>query len=69
LLTFPVIEALRTYVPNPYVMLVGKKVVLPLAHAFELAEEVFDYEEPLRAACSQHHPLTSGQIMPMNKII
>src|SRR5205823_3884501 len=47
LLTFPVIEALRAYSHNPHVTLVGNKAVLPLAHAFGLAEEVFDYEDPL----------------------
>jgi ADP-heptose:LPS heptosyltransferase len=47
LLTFPVIEALRANSHDPHVILVGNKAVLPLAHAFGLAEEVFDYEEPL----------------------
>lgn len=47
LLTFPVIEALRAETPDPHVTLVGNKAVLPLAHAFGLAEEVFDYEDPL----------------------
>jgi heptosyltransferase-3 len=47
LLTFPVIEALRTHCSNPHIILVGNKTVLPLAQAFGLVEEVFDYEEPL----------------------
>jgi len=47
LLTFPVIEALRAETHNPHVTLVGNKAVLPLAHAFGLAEEVFNYEDPL----------------------
>lgn len=47
LLTFPVIEALRADTPDPHIMLVGNKAVLPLALAFGLVEEVFNYEDPL----------------------
>jgi ADP-heptose:LPS heptosyltransferase len=57
LLTFPVIEALRSYSDNPHVTLVGNKAVLPLAHAFGLAEEVFDYEDPLWSGLFATSPL------------
>jgi heptosyltransferase III len=59
LLTFPVIEALRAETPNPHVMLVGNKAVLPLAHAFGLAEEVFNYEDPLWSGLFVTPPLDS----------
>src|SRR5579875_2105211 len=47
LLTFPVIEALRSRHSNPSVTLVGNKAALPLAQALGLAETVSNYDEPL----------------------
>jgi len=43
LLTFPIIQALRTEYNNPHITLVGNTAVLPLALVFGLVEEVSDY--------------------------
>jgi heptosyltransferase III len=43
LLTFPVIQALRTQSNNPHVIFVGNAAVLPLALDAGIAEEVSDY--------------------------
>ena len=43
LLTFPVIQALRTQYDNPRITFVGNAAVLPLALAFGIVEEVSDY--------------------------
>ena len=47
LLTFPIINLLRKQDANPHVTLVSNPAVLPLAQAFGLAEEVYDYDHPL----------------------
>jgi heptosyltransferase-3 len=43
LLTFPVIQALRTQSNSPHVTFVGNAAVLPLALELGIAEDVFDY--------------------------
>ena len=43
LLTFPVLQALRARVDQPWVTLVSNPAILPLAQALGLAEEVSDY--------------------------
>lgn len=46
LLTFPVIQALKTHYPNAHITLVGNAVVLPLALSFGIADEISDYGHP-----------------------
>jgi heptosyltransferase-3 len=46
LLTFPLLQHLHTTLNNLSITFVGNATVLPLAHAFELAQEIADYEDP-----------------------
>jgi hypothetical protein len=45
LLTFPVLQALREAYVNPQITLVSNAVVLPLALAYGIADEAFDYQD------------------------
>src|SRR5256885_4776156 len=45
LLTFPVLQALREAYVNPQITLVSNAVVLPLALASGIVDEVFDYQD------------------------
>src|SRR5258706_9018435 len=45
LLTFPVLQALREAYVNPQIALVSNAVVLPLALAYGIADEAFDYQD------------------------
>lgn len=59
LLTFPVIESLRTrYAPTPdlHVTLVGNAAVLPLARTLGLVEAIYNYDEPRWSALFTTQP-------------
>ena len=45
LLTFPVLKALREQYEGAYITLVSNAQVLPLAQAFGVAEQVFDFQD------------------------
>jgi ADP-heptose:LPS heptosyltransferase len=45
LLTFPVIMALKEQYPQVHITFVGNRAVLPLAQAWGVANELFDYED------------------------
>lgn len=45
LLTFPVLQALREAYVNPQITLVSNAFVLPLALAYGIADEAFDYQD------------------------
>lgn len=45
LLTFPILQALKTHYDQPQITLVGNPAVLPLALAWQLVEEVEDYAD------------------------
>jgi len=45
LLTFPVIQALKAQYADSHVTLVGNSAVLPLALAYGIVDEVFDYQD------------------------
>ncbi len=47
LLAFPIMQALRTQQRAVHITFVSNGAVLPLAQAFQLADEVFDYGHPL----------------------
>jgi ADP-heptose:LPS heptosyltransferase len=47
LLSFPVLERLRAQYAEGEIVLVGNAALLPLAAAFGVAQEVYDYEDPL----------------------
>lgn len=46
LLCFPILQTLREQFSHPHITFVGNAAVLPLAQAFGLTDEVFDYEDP-----------------------
>ena len=45
LLTFPVLQALRKECVNAHITLVSNSVVLPLALAYKIVDEAFDYQD------------------------
>jgi heptosyltransferase-3 len=45
LLTFPVLKALKEETPDTHITLVSNALVLPLALAFGVAEQVFDFQD------------------------
>src|SRR5436853_5955992 len=45
LLTFPIIQALKAQYADSHVTLVGNSAVLPLALAYGIVDEVFDYQD------------------------
>jgi heptosyltransferase-3 len=47
LLTFPILLALRERYPNTHITFVGHPAVLPLALAWNIAEQAFNYEDML----------------------
>lgn len=56
LLTFPVLDALRTLYAPSQLTFVGNAAVLPLVKTLGLAEAVYDYEEPRWGALFTTHP-------------
>lgn len=46
LLTFPVLQVLRSHYPDPQIIFVGNAAVLSLALSAGLVEEISDYEDP-----------------------
>ena len=66
LLTFPIIQALKTQYPDPHITLVGNPIVLPLALSFGLVEEVSDYGQlqwsELFSTSGIHSPALRNQL-------
>lgn len=74
LVVFPILQHLRTLSPQTHITLIGNAAVLPLMQAFQLADEVANYDDPFWSRLfmpltSRHQPQLYARLQHIDRAI